>query len=86
MKVSGLGEFGLIDVLAELVEAEGKHGAAWQNLVLGIGDDAAAWQCPPGCQLATIDALVQDVHFKLGLTSWEELFFPVRMNRDAKHR
>jgi len=73
MKVSGLGEFGLIDVLAELVEAEGKQGAAWQNLFLGIGDDAAAWQCSPGCQLATIDALVQDVHFKLGLTSWEEL-------------
>ncbi len=47
--------------------------AAWQNLVLGIGDDAAAWKCSPGCQLATIDALVQDVHFKLGLTSWEEL-------------
>ncbi len=73
MKVSGLGEFGLIDVLAELVEAEEKQGEAWQNLVLGIGDDAAAWQCPSGCQLATIDALVQDVHFNLGLNSWEDL-------------
>ena len=73
MKVSGLGEFGLIDVLAELVEAEGKQGEAWQNLILGIGDDAAVWRCPSGCQLATIDALVQDVHFKLSLSSWEEL-------------
>lgn len=73
MKVSGLGEFGLIDVLAELIEAEAKDGQAWQDLVLGIGDDAAVWRCPSGCQLATIDALVQDVHFKLNLTSWEEL-------------
>jgi thiamine-monophosphate kinase len=73
MKVSGLGEFGLIDVLAELVEAEGKQGEAWQNLYLGIGDDAAAWRCSNGYQLATIDALVQDVHFKLSLTSWEDL-------------
>jgi thiamine-monophosphate kinase len=73
MKLAELGEFGLIDVLADLVDAEGKYGEAWSNLVIGIGDDAAAWRCRSGNQLATIDAQVENVHFKLGLTSWEEL-------------
>lgn len=73
MKVSEIGEFGLIDALAGLVGAEERRGEAWKNLVVGIGDDAAAWQAEPGIELATVDALVQDVHFKLGMTSWEEL-------------
>jgi thiamine monophosphate kinase len=73
MKVSGFGEFGLIDVLAGLVNAESRSGEAWSNLILGIGDDAAAWRCPSGIQLATVDALVEDIHFQLGTISWEEL-------------
>jgi len=73
MKVSQLGEFGLIDLLASLIEQSGKKGEAWSNLVIGIGDDAAVWRCQSGTQIATVDALVQDVHFKLGGISWEDL-------------
>ncbi|MFC2051377.1 thiamine-phosphate kinase [Chloroflexota bacterium] len=74
MKVSELGEFGLIDLLAgTAAEAQDKGAEAWQKLILGIGDDAAAWQGDASIQLATVDSLIQDVHFSLGLTSWEEL-------------
>ncbi len=73
MKVSELGEFGLIDVLADLVKNGSERGEAWSNLIIGIGDDAAAWRCQSETQLGTIDALVQDVHFKLGTISWEDL-------------
>ena len=71
MKVSELGEFGLIDRLAVMVEyAQGEPG---NNLVIGIGDDAAVWQSDTPVQLATVDSLVQDVHFSLGTASWEEV-------------
>jgi thiamine-monophosphate kinase len=73
MKVSELGEFGLIDVLSEIVAAEDKPGEAWDSLIIGVGDDSAAWRSNADVQLATIDAMVQDVHFKLGMTTWEEL-------------
>lgn len=73
MKVSDAGEFGLIEALAGLVNAGEKGGEAWSNLIIGVGDDAAAWRCRTGSQLATIDALVENVHFKLGTISWEEL-------------
>ncbi len=74
MKVSELGEFGLIELLARMVDRVGEKGAgARQKLILGIGDDAAAWQGDGSIQLATVDSLIQDVHFSLGLISWEEL-------------
>lgn len=74
MKVSEIGEFGLIDQLARMVStAEDNKAPAWRHLILGIGDDAAAWQGEATIQLATVDALVQDVHFRLNLTSWAEL-------------
>ncbi|MFC2022061.1 thiamine-phosphate kinase [Chloroflexota bacterium] len=74
MKVSELGEFGLIDLLAKMAyAAQDKKKGAWQRLILGIGDDAAAWSGNDSIQLATVDSLVQDVHFSLDITSWEEL-------------
>jgi thiamine-monophosphate kinase len=73
MKVSELGEFGLIDVLASLVEAGRRNDESWNNLLIGVGDDAAAWRCQSGTQLGTIDALVEGTHFRLGMLSWEEL-------------
>ncbi|MFC1989686.1 thiamine-phosphate kinase [Chloroflexota bacterium] len=74
MKVSEMGEFGLIDLLAKMVSGvRGKGVGGQQKLILGIGDDAATWQGDGSIQLATVDSLVQDVHFSLGLTSWEEL-------------
>lgn len=74
MKVSELGEFALIDLLAEMVSrSRNNQLAPWQKLIIGIGDDAAAWQGDASIQLATVDSVVQDVHFSLDTISWREL-------------
>ena len=60
MKVSDLGEFGLIDLLAKMAYgAQNKEMRAWQQLILGIGDDATAWHGDTLIQLATADSLIQ---------------------------
>jgi len=68
MKVSELGEFGLIELLAKMVDAPQN-----EQLRIGIGDDASAWYGDTPLQLATVDSLIQDVHFSLGVTTWQEL-------------
>ena len=74
MKVSELGEFGLINLLAKMVEgSQDEKFASWQQLIIGIGDDAAVWRTDGSTQLATIDSLIQDVHFTLDIVSWEDL-------------
>ena len=74
MKVSELGEFGLIELLADIVDkTKNLQNASWRQLLIGIGDDAAAWQGDGSIQLATTDSLVQDTHFDLNITGWEEL-------------
>jgi thiamine-monophosphate kinase len=43
------------------------RGAPRSDVVLGVGDDGAVLECPPGSQLiAAIDSLVEDVHFPAG--------------------
>jgi thiamine-monophosphate kinase len=74
MKVSELGEFGLIDLLAKMVSSsQNNQLAPCQQLIVGIGDDAAIWHGDTSTQLATVDSLIQDVHFSLSTTSWKEL-------------
>jgi thiamine-monophosphate kinase len=74
MKISELGEFGLIELLADIVsKTKDSQNPSWKRLIIGIGDDAAAWQGDSAIQLATTDSLVQDVHFDLGIFSWEDL-------------
>jgi len=74
MKVSELGEFGLIDLLSKVVNSsQDKQLASWQQLITGIGDDAAAWHVDASIQLATVDSFIQDVHFSLGTASWDEI-------------
>jgi len=74
MKVSEIGEFGLIDLLAEMANrAQGKQKGAGQQLIIGIGDDTAAWHGDTSIQLATVDSLIQDTHFSLDTASWEEV-------------
>jgi len=74
MKVSELGEFGLIDLLAKMADrAQAKQSASWQQLIIGIGDDTAAWYGDTSVQLATVDSFIQDVHFSLATASWNEL-------------
>jgi thiamine-monophosphate kinase len=67
MKVSELGEFGLIDRLAKMA------GGGDERLLIGIGDDAAAWQGDASIQLATVDSFIQDVHYPSGTASWPEI-------------
>ncbi|MCK4964507.1 MAG: thiamine-phosphate kinase [Dehalococcoidia bacterium] len=68
MKVSELGEFGLIELLAKIVgQPKGKQ------VLIGIGDDAACWRTGASTQIATSDSLIQDVHFALSTTTWREL-------------
>ncbi len=71
MKVSELGEFGLIDLLSGITG--GNQSKARHNLLIGIGDDAAAWRNSSPVQLATTDNLVEGVHFRLDATSWRQL-------------
>src|SRR4030043_1571223 len=74
MKVSELGEFGLIELLTDIVDkTKNPQDISWQRLLIGIGDDAAAWQGDSSVQLATTDSLIQDTHFDLNITTWEEL-------------
>jgi thiamine-monophosphate kinase len=67
MKVSELGEFGLIDLLAQLA------GGGDERLLIGIGDDAAAWHGDASIQLATVDSFIEGVHFPPGIAPWKEL-------------
>jgi thiamine-monophosphate kinase len=68
MKVSELGEFGLIELLAKIVgQPKGKQ------VLIGIGDDAACWRTGASTQIVTSDSLIQDVHFSLSTTTWREL-------------
>ncbi|MFC1937188.1 thiamine-phosphate kinase [Chloroflexota bacterium] len=74
MKVSEIGEFGLIDLFARMAYgARNKQSRAWQQLIAGIGDDTAAWRGDTSIQLATTDLLIQGVHFPDNVISWEGL-------------
>jgi len=74
MKVSELGEFGLINLIrSSSARFEKPDHTPWKEVLVGIGDDAAAWQSDNHIQLATTDTLVQDIHFDLDVVSWEEL-------------
>lgn len=74
MKLSELGELGLISLIHDVVaKSQDPECLSWQKVMVGIGDDAAAWQGDEHIQLATTDTLVQDIHFDLRLIKWEEL-------------
>src|SRR3990172_8032716 len=68
VNVSDLGEFGLIERLAKAVGA-GRP----ESLIVGIGDDAAAWRAGDAVMLATTDTLVEGVHFLPLVTPWTDL-------------
>ncbi len=71
MKIGEAGEFGLIEILNDLI-SEGR-GECDPNILVDLGDDAAAWKNDAVVNLTTVDCLVEDVHFKLEKTSWREL-------------
>ncbi|MBT9144108.1 MAG: Thiamine-monophosphate kinase [Dehalococcoidia bacterium] len=72
MKVCELGEFGLIERLAQIVDESGAGYRSRPDLIIGIGDDAAAWKSK-GFGLSTVDILIQNVHFTLETTAWHNL-------------
>ena len=68
MKVWELGEFGLIELIAGIVGKATRH-----DLIIGIGDDTAAWSPDKSIQLSTTDILIQGVHFSIDIATWREL-------------
>jgi thiamine-monophosphate kinase len=63
------GEFGLIEAIRRAARGGGRSG--WR---LGIGDDAAILRVPAGRELvATVDALVENVHFRWSTTDARSL-------------
>jgi thiamine-monophosphate kinase len=74
MKISEIGQFGLIDVIAKMIEGSRDNRAdSWRNLITGIGDDCAVWRGEAVNHLAKVDCQVQGIHFNLGMISWEDL-------------
>jgi thiamine-monophosphate kinase len=64
--VADLGEFGVIDrITADRPQPEGT--------LLGPGDDAAVVAAPDGRVVATVDTLVQGVHFRLDWSAPEQV-------------
>ncbi len=74
MKVSELGQFGMIDVVAKMIEdARDDQAESWRHLLTGIGDDCAVWRGDTANQLAKVDCQVEGIHFNLDIISWEDL-------------
>lgn len=74
MRLSEVGEFGLIHLIQEIIkQSSTASDPAWQRLLIGSGDDAAAWQEEGGVVLATTDTLIQGVHFEPDIIAWDEL-------------
>jgi thiamine-monophosphate kinase len=74
MKLSQLGEFGLIELLAKEI------GKPSKNVVVGIGDDTAVIRSRVGgrgardvYQLVTTDTIIENIHFKLRTTPFFDL-------------
>ena len=80
VKVSDLGEFGLIDRLTAVFDEAFEAGRSQAGepdgrlrLLLGVGDDAAAWDGPAGTTVFTCDAMVAGSHFDLNHDLPEEI-------------
>ncbi|MBU1356462.1 MAG: thiamine-phosphate kinase [Candidatus Edwardsbacteria bacterium] len=64
----GMSEFGLIDIIKKRYQTMNK------DIIAGIGDDAAVFAIDKTrAGLLTIDTLVDNVHFDLSYTSFEDL-------------
>jgi len=68
VKVSDLGEFGLIERLIGMLPAEGSP-----DLIVGIGDDTAVWRAGSEYLIATTDTMVEGVHFVAGQAPWADV-------------
>ncbi|MEE9248223.1 MAG: thiamine-phosphate kinase [Dehalococcoidia bacterium] len=73
MKVSELGEFGLIELMSEILGPLPLAPASGYGLLTPIGDDTALWRTTDSIQVLTTDTMVEGVHFRLATTSWRDL-------------
>ena len=74
MRVSEIGEFALIKLLAAEIGVDyppSKAAAQQHGLLVGLGDDAVVTARRDGAVVWTTDTLVAGVHFLSQLTSWE---------------
>ena len=69
MKVSELGEFGLIELLADILGPP-PHNT---DILTTIGDDAALWRTSESVEILTTDTMIEGVHFHLEYTPWRDL-------------
>jgi thiamine-monophosphate kinase len=73
-EISAIGEFGLIDRIRKLTDFRVDDARLHERLVIGIGDDAAAYRpAADAVQLVTIDTFLEGVHFDLTYTSFSHL-------------
>ena len=81
MKVKDLGEFGVIALLSEIItrQRRGPDNATPNEfeLLVDVGDDAAAWRCGRAIELYTTDTAVEGVHFTRTTTPWYDLGWKV---------
>jgi thiamine-monophosphate kinase len=74
MKLTELGQFGMIDMIAEMIEKQrDSQSDSWRNVIAGVGDDCAIWKGDSSNQYAKVDCQVEGIHFNLDLISWEDL-------------
>ena len=68
MRLGDVGEFGLIAKLRFTLEKD------WDNLVMGVGDDAAVFRsCGEKLWAFAVDAMVEGVHFDPEYVPWHAL-------------
>ncbi len=79
MNVADIGEFGLIQRLTHMLNEAGVATTASKSnpLLVGPGDDAAAWQTSAGIMLSTTDTVVERVHFTQQTIPWRDLGWKV---------
>lgn len=76
MKVSDIGESNLIERITRMITDSGVAASPPNSgfpLVVGIGDDAAAWRTVDAVGLSTTDTMVEGVHFNHETISWHDV-------------
>jgi thiamine-monophosphate kinase len=74
MKLSEIGQFGMIDMISAMIEKQRDNQAeSWRNVIAGVGDDCAIWRGDSANQYAKVDCQVEGIHFNLDIISWEDL-------------
>ena len=77
MQIQELGEFGVIELLNNMVvqgRAGPDNGSPYAfRLQVDTGDDTAAWETGKATELFTTDTVVEGVHFTRSTTPWSDL-------------